>query len=227
MSTNKGANRVSLLVHHAGVLRRHLTPSARSAAAAREPRVRRVPPSSRCVSASSARAHTMRIPCGDTTIQAPQRRRQGLDTKAGSRSIATVSVFVRAVVLSFFVSSSKIHNTDRVFAATGSRTLPFEFAMDALRSLADVGKARVRTALNIKVPTVVSTRPGRLLRVSVVRAGTTPGAVCDAGTLAGTVAASRIATIPRTIAMYEVEWPRDFGIVVVPGAGQVLAVVFV
>ena len=73
----------------------------------------------------------------------------------------------------------------------------------------------------------ISTRPGRLLRVSVVRAGTTPGAVHDAETLAGAVASSRIATIPRTIAMYDVEWPCDFGIVVLPGAGQVLAVVFV
>ena len=95
--------------------------------------------------------------------------------------------------------------------------------MDALRSLAHVGKATVRTALNIKVPT----RPGRLLRVSVVRAGTMPGAVHDAETLAGALASSRIATIPRTIAMYDVDWPCEFGIVVVPGAGQVLAVVFV
>ena len=55
------------------------------------------------------------------------------------------------------------------------RAVPFESSMDALRSLADVGKPAVRTALNIKVPTVVSTRPWRLLRVSVVRAGTTPG----------------------------------------------------
>jgi len=99
--------------------------------------------------------------------------------------------------------------------------------MDALRSLAHVGKATVRTALNIKVPTVVSTRPGRSLRVSVVRAGTKPGAVHDAEALAGAVASSRIATIPRTIAMYDVDWPCDFGIVVVPGAGQVLAVMFV
>jgi hypothetical protein len=107
------------------------------------------------------------------------------------------------------------------------RAVPFESSMDALRSLADVGKPAVRTALNIKVPTVVSTRPGRLLRVSVVRAGTTPGAVHDAETLAGAAASNRIATIPRTIDMYDVEWPCDFGIVVVPGAGQVLAVVFV
>jgi hypothetical protein len=85
----------------------------------------------------------------------------------------------------------------------------------------------VRTALNIKVPTVVSTRPGRLLRVSVVRAGTKPGAVHDTEALAGAVASSRIATNPRTIAMYDVDWPCEFGIVVVPGAGQVLAVVFV
>jgi hypothetical protein len=77
------------------------------------------------------------------------------------------------------------------------------------------------------VPTVVSTRPGLLLRVSVVRAGTKPGAVHDAEALAGAVAWSRIATIPRTIAMYDVDWPCEFGIVVVPGAGQVLAVVFV
>jgi hypothetical protein len=82
--------------------------------------------------------------------------------------------------------------------------VPFESTMDALRSLAHVGKATVRTALNIKVPTVVSTRPGRLLRVRVVRAGTKPGAVHDAEALAGAVASSRIATIPRTIAMYDV-----------------------
>ena len=105
--------------------------------------------------------------------------------------------------------------------------MPFESSMDALRSLANVGKPAVRTALNIKVPTVVSTRPGRLLRVSVVRGGTTPGAIHDAETLAGAVASSRIATIPRTTAVYDVEWPCDFGIAVVPGAGQVLAVVFV
>ena len=59
--------------------------------------------------------------------------------------------------------------------------MPFEFAMDAPRSLADVGKPTVRTALNISVPTVVSTRPGRLLRVSVVRPGTTPGAGARCG----------------------------------------------
>ena len=105
--------------------------------------------------------------------------------------------------------------------------MPYESTMDALRLLADVGKPTVRTALKISVPTVVSTRPGQLLRVSVVRAGTTPGAVHDAEALAGVSASNRIATIPRTIAIYDVDWPCDFGIVVVPGAGQVLAVMFV
>ena len=123
-------------------------------------------------------------------------------------------------------SSYKLHGRPEV-RWYRLRAVPFESSMDALRSLADVGKPAVRTALNIKVPTVVSTRPGRLLRVSVVRSGTTPGAVHDAETLAGASASNRIATIPRTIAMYDVEWPCDFGIVVVPGAEQVLAVVFV
>jgi hypothetical protein len=40
------------------------------------------------------------------------------------------------------------------------------------------------------------------------------------------LAALGIATIPRTIAIYDVDWPCDFGIVVVPGCGQVVAVVF-
>jgi hypothetical protein len=105
--------------------------------------------------------------------------------------------------------------------------MALEAAMDALRSVANVGKATVRTMLSINVPTVVSTRPGRLLRVTVVRAGAAPGAVHDTETLAGAGASSRIAIIPRTIAMYDVDWPCDFGIVVVPGPGQVLAVVFV
>jgi hypothetical protein len=62
--------------------------------------------------------------------------------------------------------------------------------------------------------------------MSVVRGGSTPGAVHDAETLPGAVAESRIAIIPRTIAIYDIDWPCDFGIVVVPGGGQVVAVVF-
>ena len=83
--------------------------------------------------------------------------------------------------------------------------MALESAMDALRSLANVAEPTVPTALNIKVPTVVSGKPGRLLRMSVVRGGTTPGAVHDAETLPGAVAESRIAIIPRTIAIYDVD----------------------
>jgi hypothetical protein len=105
--------------------------------------------------------------------------------------------------------------------------MAFETTMHTLRSLADVGESPVCTALDISLPTIVSARPGRLLRMGVVRAGTTAGSVYDACTLIGAGASNRIAVIPRTIAFYNVDWPCEFGIVVVPGTGQVLAVVFV
>jgi hypothetical protein len=99
-----------------------------------------------------------------------------------------------------------------------------ETAMFTLRQAAR--PSALRTRLNITVPTVVSAWPGWLLTVSVVRAGSWPGAIYDHDTIEGIGTATRIATIPAAIDIHHIRWLCEFGIVVVPGVGQTLAVTY-
>jgi hypothetical protein len=96
---------------------------------------------------------------------------------------------------------------------TRSRCASFELHLVRLPRVATGPGPGADSLREAELLEAIPRRPGLLLQVSVVRVGTTPGAVHDAETLAGSVASSRIATIPRTIAMYDVDWPCDFGIV--------------
>ena len=79
--------------------------------------------------------------------------------------------------------------------------------------------------LNITAATVVKPTPGTLFRFSVTTAGAA-GAVYDANTTGGNIAANLIATLPATVGVYELEWPCSNGILVSPGAAQVVSVAF-
>ena len=97
----------------------------------------------------------------------------------------------------------------------------FEAAMSAFRVLADVGVPTFRTTFAIERPTVVSTRPGRLLRVSVTRAGITCGIVHDADMLIDACARNAVALIPPRIGVLNLaDWPMEFGVCIVPGIGM-------
>jgi hypothetical protein len=80
------------------------------------------------------------------------------------------------------------------------------------------------SSLNISAATVVKARPGTLFRVSVTTAGSAAGAVYDAATTGGNVAANLVAAIPDAAGVIELEWPVANGILIVPGTGQVLSV---
>lgn len=70
--------------------------------------------------------------------------------------------------------------------------------------------------------TVLKSSPGRLCVVSVVVAGSTAGTAYDAVT---TSSPSRpLYTIPNTVGVYVVNIPTNYGLTVVPGTGQTVAV---
>jgi len=77
---------------------------------------------------------------------------------------------------------------------------------------------------NVSASTVIKATAGRVFRVSVVTAGSAAGAVHDTTTTGAVAAANKIATIPNTVGIYDLNWPCASGIVLVPGTGQVLAI---
>jgi hypothetical protein len=66
-----------------------------------------------------------------------------------------------------------------------------------------------------------------LLRVSVVRAGASPGKVHDADNVIDAASRNLVALIPSEIGVFDFSpWPIEFGIVIAPGNGMMVAVAF-
>ena len=81
-----------------------------------------------------------------------------------------------------------------------------------------------RALLDVTAAAVVKATSGILVSVSVIVAGSATGTVNDVATTGGAAAANQFGTIPNTVGTYTWNWPCGTGIVVVPGAGQTLAV---
>lgn len=79
-----------------------------------------------------------------------------------------------------------------------------------------------RAAINAS--TLVSSVPGRLVRVSITTAGSSTGTIYDSSST-GTLT-KPIWAIPNTIGIVDVSIPVGIGIVVVPGTGQVVTVTY-
>jgi len=77
-------------------------------------------------------------------------------------------------------------------------------------------------AANIATPTVVKTSAGRIAEVSVLTAGTAPGIIYDGATLTATT--KPLGVIPNTVGIFTVNLATSFGLLVVPGTGQVVTV---
>jgi len=95
--------------------------------------------------------------------------------------------------------------------------------LDAQTSLL-VSHGGISSSLNITAATVVKATPGRLVRISVIVAGSTVGTANDVITTGAVAVANQIATIPAAVGVIVVEWPCAAGITVVPGTGQTLSV---
>ncbi len=84
----------------------------------------------------------------------------------------------------------------------------------------------ISAANNLTADALVKSTAGRLVTVSVLTAGTAPGAVHDSESIANAAAGNKIATIPNTVGIYEIDWPCLNGIVYKVGTGQVVSIKF-
>lgn len=76
----------------------------------------------------------------------------------------------------------------------------------------------------ITAATLVKSGQGRIARLVVVVAGSGTGSVYDAS--ASTATSNKLLTIPTTIGIVEANIPVNNGIVVAPGTGQTVAIVY-
>jgi len=82
-----------------------------------------------------------------------------------------------------------------------------------------------KSALYVNGAKVIKASAGMVAQINVLVAGAA-GAVYDCATTAAAAAvtANQIAVIPATVGPVEIRFPALVGIVVVPGAGQVISV---
>ena len=85
--------------------------------------------------------------------------------------------------------------------------------------------AGTATSTTVTAATVVTTGGGRLVNVSVLVAGSTPGFVYNATTTSVT-ASQALAVAPNTIGSYDTGRNYTVGLVVVPGTGQSLNITY-
>jgi len=82
-------------------------------------------------------------------------------------------------------------------------------------------------AFNKSASAVIKASAGRLCRVSVVTAGSAAGAVHDCAATADAAAGNKLATIPNTVGVYDIDMPCVTGIVYVVGSGQVVTISYI
>jgi hypothetical protein len=83
------------------------------------------------------------------------------------------------------------------------------------------------SSLDITGSTVVKAAPGRLVRVSVLVAGSAAGTANDCTSTGAAATANEVAVIPNTVGVYLLDWPCLAGIVIVPGTSQTVSVSYV
>ena len=79
-----------------------------------------------------------------------------------------------------------------------------------------------KSTASISTPTYVESGPGRVCRVSITSAGTVSGYIYDAQSVSDLT--RPLWLIPTTPGLIQVNIVTNYGILVVPGAGQVLSV---
>ena len=108
-------------------------------------------------------------------------------------------------------------------ALTGSSSYP-NVRCDSSGRFTVMSNEDTSNTYNITSATVVKAAAGQVYKVSVIIAGSTPGTLNDTTTTGGATASNEIAVIPNTVGVYDVNWPANTGIVVVPGTGQTVSI---
>ena len=102
----------------------------------------------------------------------------------------------------------------------GTKSVPLK--VDAFGNM-QATNGGIKQSYNITAATVVKAAPGRLAFVSVLVAGAA-GAVYDSISTSGNSAANEVFVIPAAVGIYYLDWPLATGLVVAPGAAQVVAI---
>ena len=79
------------------------------------------------------------------------------------------------------------------------------------------------SALNLSAATVIKASPGTVYTVNVTTLGSTPGAIYDAATTAGNVAANLVGNF-EAVGTYRFEFPCLVGILFEPGTSMIASV---
>jgi len=82
----------------------------------------------------------------------------------------------------------------------------------------------IQSLSNVSTTTLVKSTSGRVATIAVTTAGSTVGNIYDSNTASSTN--NKIYVIPNTVGLYVVNIPVNYGIVVVPGTSQVIALSF-
>lgn len=81
-----------------------------------------------------------------------------------------------------------------------------------------------KSALNIVAGSPVALTAKRAFTLTVVVAGSATGTLNDCATTGAAAAANQFFTIPTAVGSYQVDWPINNNLVVVPGTGQTVAI---
>ena len=82
------------------------------------------------------------------------------------------------------------------------------------------------SSLGMATSSVVNTGAGRVAKVIVTTAGSTPGGIYDSATVASAVPSTLIATLPNTVGVIDLNFPTVRGVTVIVGASQVVSTSF-
>ena len=80
--------------------------------------------------------------------------------------------------------------------------------------------------LDVTAATVIKSSAGRSFKVVVLVAGSAAGALYDAASTTGNTIANQLMVIPTTVGVYTIDAPHANGIVLAPGTGQTLAIIY-
>lgn len=126
-----------------------------------------------------------------------------------------------ALALAVSAPASAGQSPIRSNVATDTSGYGTSLKLDAQSDL-KVNSNGTATSLNITAATVVKEGIGRIVRFVVTTAGAA-GALYDSNSTSGAAAANLIAVMPATVGIYELNFPVASGILVVPGASQVVS----
>ena len=111
-----------------------------------------------------------------------------------------------------------------IFTVKNSSGNPAVPSQDTAGNVPVMSNVALTAQCNITAAAVVKASAGKLAYISVVTAGSAPGSANNCATTGAAAAANKIATIPNTVGVTQLNWPCDAGIVITPGTGQVIAV---